>query len=370
MMEDTTTTPRATAPRQRRRPQISCTECRRRKQKVWDSDASDIICIEEGTRLTDNIMQCKPRADGPCEHCLRRYPPVECHVDVNAHRREGGPSQASRSAAAASNLRLLETVSAVPRGDQSNPLSDESLEAQNSDRSATAFIKDFDCNLGGLPEDHIKKQRGYQPPSQDNKAILPACKSDSTPVPNTSQLEIFHTRTELVTYGYRVAHHGSSPSSQVMGGIITAVNNSLTNVPIEPTLRNAELFHFCESFEPATGPRSDISLVHQRVTASMTSVDGSKTPQMFLEAILPWMLQSHLMPHIAILMASSKQSVENNVGAEKKSETSLVKSKVLGLFNNFLENDFRVVGNAAIKAIVPLIITEVSIPFQHPGTTY
>ncbi|KAH9206624.1 hypothetical protein DL95DRAFT_486788 [Leptodontidium sp. 2 PMI_412] len=137
-----------------------------------------------------------------------------------------------------------------------------------------------------------------------------------------------------------------------MGGIITAVNNSLTNVPIEPTLRNAELFHFCESFEPATGPRSDISLVHQRVTASMTSIDGSKTPQMFLEAILPWMLQSHLMPHIAILMASSKQSAENNVGAEKKSETSLVKSKVLGLFNNFLENDFRVVGNAAIKAIL------------------
>lgn len=38
----------------RRRAQLSCTECRRRKQK------------------------CNPRSEGACQNCVRRYPPVEC----------------------------------------------------------------------------------------------------------------------------------------------------------------------------------------------------------------------------------------------------------------------------------------------------
>ncbi|KAG4443371.1 hypothetical protein IFR05_001160 [Cadophora sp. M221] len=333
-----------------------------------DSNAQSDGTTQTEEAAPDIVYGCKPRADGPCEHCLRRYPPVECFVDVNAHRREGRPNQASRSAATAVNFKLLETGSAVPGVDQSNPLPG-APETRYSGTSAPAYTKGFGNESEILLADDTK-QREYRPSSQDTKPVLPSSNGSVASVPSTSQFEIFHTRTELVTYGYRVAHHGSTPSSQVMGGIITAVNNSLTNVPIEPTLRNAELFHFCESFEPSTGLRSDVPLVHQRVTASMTSIDGSKTPQMFLQAILPWMLQSHLMPHIAILMASSKQSVENNVGGEKKSETSLVKSKVLGLFNNFLENDFRVVGNAAIKAIVPLIITEVAIHFQTPETAH
>ncbi|KAH7395808.1 hypothetical protein BKA64DRAFT_70191 [Cadophora sp. MPI-SDFR-AT-0126] len=90
----------------------------------------------------------------------------------------------------------------------------------------------------------------------------------------------------------------------------------------------------------------------------MTSIDGSHTPQMFLQEILPWMLQSHIMPHIAILMASAEQSATNNNDVKRKSETIVVKAKVLGLFNEFLDNDFSLVGNAAIRAIFPLVTTE------------
>lgn len=72
------------------------------------------------------------------------------------------------------------------------------------------------------------------------------------------------------------------------------------------------------------------------------------------------MLQSHIMPHIGLLMASASQSAEQLECAPKKSdETLVIKSRVLGLFNKFLEQDFGVVGNAAIRAIFPLIMTEV-----------
>ncbi|PVH84790.1 hypothetical protein DL98DRAFT_584330 [Cadophora sp. DSE1049] len=162
------------------------------------------------------------------------------------------------------------------------------------------------------------------------------------PKPKASDVAIYHSRTAKANYGYSDAKQKPCPPSQVIGGVIAAVNSSLTNVPIDPTLRNAELFH----------------CFHQKVISSMTSIDGSYTPHMFLQEILPWMLQSHIMPHIAILMASAEQSAENANDGKRKSEMIVVKSKVLGLFNEFLDNDFSLVGNAAIRAIFPLVTTE------------
>lgn len=68
----------------------------------------------------------------------------------------------------------------------------------------------------------------------------------------------------------------------------------------------------------------------------------------------------HIMPHLAISMASAEQSAENADDGKRKSEMIVVKSKVLGLFNEFLDNDFSLVGNAAIRAIFPLATTEVN----------
>jgi hypothetical protein len=80
-----------------------------------------------------------------------------------------------------------------------------------------------------------------------------------------------------------------------------------------------------------------------------------------MREILPWMLQSHIMPHIGLLMASASQSVEiQDSTALESVETIVLKSRVFKLFNKFLEQDFNIVGDAAIRAIFPLVMTEVS----------
>lgn len=82
------------------------------------------------------------------------------------------------------------------------------------------------------------------------------------------------------------------------------------------------------------------------------------------------MLQSHIMPHISLLMASASQRVEQPECAFRKcNETIVIKSRVLGLFNKFLEQDFSVIGNAAIRAIVPLIMTEASSTPSYAGNS-
>ncbi|KAK0101436.1 hypothetical protein ONS95_006609 [Cadophora gregata] len=281
MMPEGATTPIVKVPRKRRRPQISCTECRRRKQK------------------------CKARTNGPCENCLRRYPPVHCYVDENAHRREEIEHQPS------STIALQQSF----RSSVSNP---SSL---------------------GLPEIGGNTQREHATASEATPADHPESLASNL---NASDLIVYYPRVDQAISGYSSARSTPSPSSQAIGGMIAAVNSSLTDASIDPTLRNAELFH----------------RFHQKVISSMTSIDGSHTPQIFLQEILPWMLQSHIMPHIAILMASAEQSADSVKDMKRKSETIAIKSKVLGLFNEFLDNDFLLVGNAAIRAIFPLVTTE------------
>jgi len=72
------------------------------------------------------------------------------------------------------------------------------------------------------------------------------------------------------------------------------------------------------------------------------------------------MIQSPLMPNIAILMAAATQTLENDSQLEKRPETFTIKANVLGLVNDFLRQDFRVVGGEALRAVIHLAITEVS----------
>lgn len=66
------------------------------------------------------------------------------------------------------------------------------------------------------------------------------------------------------------------------------------------------------------------------------------------------------MPDIGILMASATQAEEGRQ-VIKLSETSRIKSKVLGLINDFLEQDFKVVGGEALRAVIHLVVLEVII---------
>jgi hypothetical protein len=90
------------------------------------------------------------------------------------------------------------------------------------------------------------------------------------------------------------------------------------------------------------------------------SVDGQNLPVMFLKAILPWMLQSPLMPNIAILMASYSERLECGLEARQNSETLSIKAHVLGLVNKFLDQDFQLISDEAIRAVTHLVILEVS----------
>ena len=58
---------------------------------------------------------------------------------------------------------------------------------------------------------------------------------------------IFYQEKEHINYIHRLTQEKPSDPSHLIGGVITAVNSSLTHVPIDPTLRNAELFHYCKS---------------------------------------------------------------------------------------------------------------------------
>ena len=71
------------------------------------------------------------------------------------------------------------------------------------------------------------------------------------------------------------------------------------------------------------------------------------------------MIQSPLMPNIAILMASYSERLERGVEVGRCSETLSIKAYVLGLVNKFLEQDFRLIGDEAIRAVTHLVIVEV-----------
>lgn len=63
------------------------------------------------------------------------------------------------------------------------------------------------------------------------------------------------------------------------------------------------------------------------------------------------------MPNIAILMASATQA-EHGLEVMKHSETFAIKSRVLALINQFLKQDFSVVGGEALRAVIHLAILE------------
>jgi hypothetical protein len=151
-------------------------------------------------------------------------------------------------------------------------------------------------------------------------------------------------------------------SPKMFGGILTSIN-TLYSLPIKQTSRNAELLHFCKSMYSMSGLRrtDDYLQVHSYVTPNLVSIDGQNVPPLFLREMLPWMIQSPLMPNIAILMASATQSSEQQLVVKKTSETLSIQSHVFNIINQFLKQDFSEVGGEALRAVVHLAILEVSL---------
>jgi len=100
--------------------------------------------------------------------------------------------------------------------------------------------------------------------------------------------------------------------------------------------------------------------VHSYVVPNLVSIDGQNVPPLFLREMLPWMIQSPLMPNIAIMMASATQSSEQDLMVKKSSETLSIQSHVFKIINQFLKQDFNEVGGEALRAVIHLAILEVS----------
>ncbi|KAH8594979.1 hypothetical protein B0O99DRAFT_687293 [Bisporella sp. PMI_857] len=127
---------------------------------------------------------------------------------------------------------------------------------------------------------------------------------------------------------------------KALGGRVTAIN-TLNGMPIKPGIRNAELLHFFQEY----------------VMPHYVSIDGKNLPALFVKAILPWMIQSPLMPNIAILMASCSQRIERGMDIDP-SQTLSIKSHVLSLVTQYLKQDFALIGDEAVRAVTHLVIVE------------
>ncbi len=152
-----------------------------------------------------------------------------------------------------------------------------------------------------------------------------------------------------------------SGSPRPFGGILTSIN-TLYSLPIKQTSRNAELLHFCMQicFKHYSHLTNTSHQVHSYVVPNLVSIDGQNVPILFQREILPWMIQSPLMPNIAIIMASATQSSEHECMVRKSPETLSIQSHVFKIINQFLKQDFNEVGGEALRAVIHLAILEVS----------
>ncbi|KAE9378640.1 hypothetical protein N431DRAFT_363266 [Stipitochalara longipes BDJ] len=281
--------------RTRRREAKSCTECRRRKQK------------------------CNPRKEGgPCGNCLRRYPPVACVG-------RGEPSQKSST--------TLEQ--------QPTPTIRVEEHSRRSPSSSSHAVDD------------LGSQR-HSPHSNDPQNLShPASASPALSISTDNNVTSYFQEPypdEQVS-GELILSQNSSPdgspdespygSPKMFGGILSSIN-TLYSLPIKQTSRNAELLHF----------------FHSHVVPNLVSIDGQNIPPLFLREMLPWMIQSPLMPNIAIMMASATQSSEQELMVKKSSETISIQSHVYKIINQFLKQDFNEVGGEALRAVIHLAILE------------
>src|SRR5689334_18172006 len=108
------------------------------------------------------------------------------------------------------------------------------------------------------------------------------------------------------------------------------------------------------------GLTHDCGIDLRHVAPNLVSIDGESQPSVFLTHVLPWQLQSPIMPNIGILMASTTQSLDSGVELVHNPESLTIKSKVLSYINQFLTSagseNFHQVAAEAVKCVINLIV--------------
>lgn len=92
---------------------------------------------------------------------------------------------------------------------------------------------------------------------------------------------------------------------------------------------------------------------------NLVSIDGEHSPRLFVEEMVPWMMQSPIMPKIALLSSATTQSLLRGPDLGLDAELMSLKSAVLTRVNEFLRDDFTRVASEVLRSVIHLVIMEV-----------
>ncbi|PVH87141.1 hypothetical protein DL98DRAFT_566878 [Cadophora sp. DSE1049] len=279
---------------------------------------------------------CNPRKDGPCANCLRRYPPVPCYVQELDDPNDGHGATRKNSLQSEHSLRFADHGTSSGSSSSTSPSIQEPQPPTYSAIPLSRILHPIEDPYPYHEAILAIKQEIKQAIVDDTGEVQPGFVEDESPSEN--KLELVHKRLKFMDPGMQEAMHKRLDSPRMVGGVLSMLN-TFNTMPVKTTLRNTELFHFFHNF----------------VAPTFCSVDGGSIPPLFAAEILPWMMKSPLMPNVAILMASAAQ---NHAGMVKHSETLMIKAHVLSLVNKFIQEDFFLVGNQALRIVIHLVVLE------------
>ncbi|PVH69501.1 hypothetical protein DL98DRAFT_661640 [Cadophora sp. DSE1049] len=287
----------------RQRASTSCTECRRRKQK------------------------CNQAKDKPCNNCARRYPPVPCTY--------GSFRKTSKYKESIIDLKVIETKLEESESDDSGfsspiyeiespldqvfqhglPQAQTQRENSSSDQTVPLGFHDFPVKSVPPDEDEIRDE------DTSSEDVVVARSGQYNPEPKS------HSRSEY------------ERTSMDGGGVAMEL---LEVLPIEYNVRNARLFKFFAN----------------RLSPFMSSIDGSGPPASFTSQWLPFVTQSPIAIHVAILSAAYFEAASRNVDVEKSIDAISSKVKLITLINEHIGGHGSGVSDESIAAVMSLASNE------------
>ena len=89
------------------------------------------------------------------------------------------------------------------------------------------------------------------------------------------------------------------------------------------------------------------------------SPDGQNLPTAFQERVMPWIMQSPLMPQIAIFTASAYRAHTSGCELDRATQTIALKGKIYSKINHILEQDFDKIHLQIIQSVLQLVVLEV-----------
>jgi hypothetical protein len=88
--------------------------------------------------------------------------------------------------------------------------------------------------------------------------------------------------------------------------------------------------------------------------------EGQNIPPAFQDQVLPEVMQSPLMPHIAIFTASAYRAHTSGIEMVTHKPTMAMRGDLLHYINGFLEQDFDRIHQQVIQSVLHLIIIDVT----------